>query len=93
MLFRSIREECGIEVEVGSEVEIVERIFSEGDAAPTYHYVILDYVTRWVRGEVIPSSDTLEARWVLPGDLPRYDLTPGTREVILRLLERAAQRP
>ncbi len=88
---REIREECGIEVEVGSEVEVVERIFGEADAAPTYHYVILDYVARWVKGELVPSSDTLEARWILPADLVRYDLTPGTHEVILRLLEKAAK--
>ena len=53
---REVREECGIEVAVGGEVEVVERIFSEGDAAPTYHYVILDYAARWVRGEIVASS-------------------------------------
>jgi hypothetical protein len=29
----------------------------------------------------------LEARWVSPGDFPQYEMTRGTAEVVLRMLE------
>ncbi len=84
---REIREECGIEIEIADVVEVVERMVKDDDGRIQYHYVIVDYLARWVSGDLAPSSEVLEARWVPPGDFPRYQMTTGTAEVILRMLD------
>ena len=83
---REIREECGIEVNLTDVIEIVERMVRDESGRIQYHYVIVDYLARWVSGELAPSSEVLEARWVPPEDLPQYQMTVGTAEVILRML-------
>ena len=84
---REIREECGIEVDLTDVIEIVERVVRDESGRIQYHYVIVDYLARWVSGELAPSSEVLEARWVPPEDFPQYQMTVGTAEVIHRMLE------
>lgn len=89
-LAREIREECGIAIAIDEDVvEVVERIVRDPDGRIRYHYVIIDYLARWSGGEIAPSPEVLEARWVDPGDLARYPMTEGTAEVILRVVARA----
>lgn len=85
---RELREECGIEVAVSESAEVVERMIPDVEGRLQYHYVILDYRARWLRGELAASEEVEDARWVDPGDLDRYHLTRGTAEVIRRLLAR-----
>jgi 8-oxo-dGTP diphosphatase len=84
---REIREECGIEIDLGDVVEIVERMVRDADGRIQYHYVIVDYLARWASGELAPSPEALEARWVAPEEFPQYQMTVGAAEVILRMLE------
>jgi 8-oxo-dGTP diphosphatase len=84
---REIREECGIEVELTDVIEVVERMVRDESGRIQYHYVIVDYLARWVSGELTLSSEVLEARWVPPGDFPQYQMTRGTAEVIHHMLE------
>lgn len=84
---REIREECGIEVDLTEVIEVVERMVRDGSGRIQYHYVIVDYLARWVSGELTASSEVLEARWVPPGSFPEYPMTVGTAEVIHRMLE------
>lgn len=86
---REIREECGLVIDVTDTVEVFERLVPDGTGRAQYHYVIIDYVARWAGGEIALSDEVLEARWVHPDDLDRYDMTTGTIEVIRRLLRRA----
>lgn len=90
---REVREECGLDIEVGDEAEVVERIVRDEKGGLQYHYVIIDYLASWKGGELNTSSDVLEARWVLPEDFPLYNLTDGTIEVIRRLLKKASPKP
>jgi ADP-ribose pyrophosphatase YjhB (NUDIX family) len=84
---REIGEECGIEIEVTDVHEVFERVVRDGDGRVQYHYVILDYLARWVSGDPCSSPEVLESQWVAPADFPRYEMTKGTAEVVLRLLE------
>jgi ADP-ribose pyrophosphatase YjhB (NUDIX family) len=83
---REIREECGIEVDLTEVIEVIERMVRDEDSLVQYHYVIVDYLARWTSGELMPSSEILEARWIQPEDFPKYDMTRGTAEVINRML-------
>ena len=84
---REIREECGIEIDIADVVEVVERMVRDADGRIQYHYIIVDYLARWVSGDLAPSPEVLEARWVPPEEFPRYQMTTGTAEVIQRMLE------
>jgi mutator protein MutT len=83
---REIHEECGIEVAVEEAAEVVERMIPDADGRLQYHYVILDFRARWLRGELHPSEEVEEARWVDPSELHQYQMTRGTAAVIRRLL-------
>ena len=85
---RELREECGIEVVVEEAAEVVERMIPDAEGRLRYHYVILDYRARWLQGDLSPSEEVEEARWVDPGDLHQYRMTRGTANVIRRLLGR-----
>jgi ADP-ribose pyrophosphatase YjhB (NUDIX family) len=84
---RELREECGIEIELTAVIEVIERMVRDPDGKVQYHYVIVDYLARWVSGELTPSAEALEARWVAPEEFPQLEITRGTPEVVLRMLE------
>lgn len=86
---REIREECGIEVELTDTIEVIQRITRDEARRVRFHYVIVDYVARWVSGEPRPSDEASEVRWVRPEDLEALDMTAGTAEVVRRMLRKA----
>ncbi len=86
---REVREECGVEIDVTDVHEVFERIVRDAEGRVQYHYVILDYLARWTSGEPGASDEVLESRWVRPEEFPAYDMTKGTADVILRMLQSA----
>src|SRR5262249_51162472 len=54
---REVREETGLEVEVGSLCEVVERVTRDPDGRVRFHYVILDYAARVSGGTLRAGSD------------------------------------
>jgi ADP-ribose pyrophosphatase YjhB (NUDIX family) len=83
---REIREECGVEIELTDVIEVIERLHWDGEGRVQYHYIIVDYLARWVAGDLKPSEEVLEARWVDPEDFPEYQMTAGTADVIQKML-------
>lgn len=81
---RELKEETGLEVEPLEIMAVFDRIMP-APRRPTrvqYHFVIVDYACRWKRGRISPSSDVVDARWVLRKDLPQYCLTGLASSVI-----------
>jgi 8-oxo-dGTP diphosphatase len=68
---REVREETGLEVEVGELATVVERIGED------YHYVILDYYARVVGGELAAASDARAARFLTLEELAALPHTAG----------------
>ena len=89
---RELREETGFEVEPLEVLEIFDRIMrgGRGGSRVRYHFVIVDYVCRRLRGRLAPASDVLDARWVRRQDLPKYHLTEKAAEVIQEAFARYA---
>ncbi len=86
---REVREECGVEVELTDTLEVIQRITRDDTQRVRFHYVIVDYVARWLSGEPRPSEEASEVRWVRPEDLDALDMTPGTADVIRRMFRKA----
>lgn len=54
---RELREETGVEAEIVGLVDVVDGVFPEAGL----HYVLIDYVARWVSGEPVAGDDAVEA--------------------------------
>lgn len=85
-LAREVREETGLEVEVGPVLEVVDRVQRDADGRVEYHFVIIDYLCRAVGGRTTSGSDAAEAVWVPPAELERYRLTDKAASVIAKAI-------
>ncbi len=83
---REVFEECGIEIAVGPVLGLFEPIQRDPDGRIRYHYVVVDYLARYVAGQLQVGDDAAEVRWVAPAELAQYELLPATREMIARAL-------
>lgn len=84
---REMREETGLEVEVGEVVEVFDRIEPGPDGRPLFHYVVVDYLCRWSAGTLQAGDDAEAAEWVSAEELPRYGVRPHATQVIVRALD------
>ena len=84
---REIREETGLEIEVGPVVEVLDRITRDEDGRVHYHFVVIDYLC-WRRGgELRAGSDVDDVRFVDPSELEPFQVASKATEVITRALE------
>ena len=81
---REVREETGLDVEPLGIFEVFERISRDGRGRVEYHYVLVDFLCRAVRGTPRPADDASRAEWVREADLDELRITEGTVEVIRR---------
>ena len=79
---REVREEVGLEIEVGAIVEVFERITRDQQGAVRYHYVLVDFVCRPTGGALAAADDADDARWVTASELATIEVTAGTPAVI-----------
>ena len=89
---REVREETGLDVDVGSVVEVLDRISRDETGRVEFHYVIIDYACRATGGSLAHATDVDDARWVERGDLSDYDLTAKVSEAIERAFIASASR-
>ena len=88
---RELREECGVEVEVGPVVEVLDRVVRDGTSRVQFHYVIIDYLARWVAGEPQAGSDAAAVRWLRREEWAGLPLTEGLGPVLTRALALAGE--
>ncbi|MGD2201762.1 MAG: NUDIX hydrolase [Candidatus Bathyarchaeota archaeon] len=73
---REAWEETGLEVEIIDLIGVVDKVvFGEGSRIK-FHFVIVDYLAGVVSGTLRAASDALDAKWVVPEEFPKFDLTP-----------------
>jgi 8-oxo-dGTP diphosphatase len=85
-LAREVREETGLDVEVGPVVEVLDRVRRDAAGLVEYHYVIIDYVCRVRGGTAARGSDAVDVRWVAVEDLSGYGVTDTAVAVIRKAL-------
>jgi len=87
---REVEEECGIQIEVGEVVGILDNIVraqsGQSPAGILYHYAIVDFAARYVSGELAPSDELMDAAWVYPTELDTYRVPTKAQEVFLKAL-------
>jgi ADP-ribose pyrophosphatase len=90
---REVDEECGIEIEIGDVIEVIDRIIPDGDGQIRYHYILIDLLAEYRRGDPIASSDAAEVRWALERELDKLELSQATSRVIRKGLQMLAREP
>jgi 8-oxo-dGTP diphosphatase len=79
---REAREETGLTVETGELLGVYERIIRSEDGLVRYHYVLIDFLCRVVRGDLQSGSDAADVRWFTRDELDGLNLPHDTRDVI-----------
>jgi ADP-ribose pyrophosphatase len=83
---RERREECGVEIEVGEPIDVIDNIVYDEQGRVQFHYVVIYLSVKRIAGEIRAGSDALEARWTTREELPLIDMHPLAREVVHRTL-------
>jgi ADP-ribose pyrophosphatase YjhB (NUDIX family) len=84
---REVREETGLVVDVGAIVDVVDYVDVDASGRARYHYVIVDFLCRFVSGDLRAGDDADEVAAAAADRLAVFDLTDATHAVIGRALE------
>jgi 8-oxo-dGTP diphosphatase len=79
---REALEETGLIVKAGEVLEVLERIIPGKDAAPQYHYVLIDFICVVKGGELRAGGDAADVRWAIESELGKFKLERPAIEVI-----------
>lgn len=83
---REVLEETNVCVEPEKLITVFDSINRDDDGRVHYHYVLFEYLCRYVSGEAHASSDAPDARWVGFDELDSLDVMSSTRRFIDRVL-------
>ena len=86
-VIREMREETGLDVDVGPVIEVFDRIMLDEEKRVQYHFVLVDYLCWPSGGTLRAGSDVEDAIFVERDNLPPYDLTDKAQAVIARAFE------
>lgn len=79
---REVREECGVEIEIGGLVHVFEPIQRDGDGRIQYHYVVVDFWASYAGGHPRPDDDAAAVAWVTLAQLDDLPMGEETRQVV-----------
>lgn len=80
-LARELREELGLDVEVGDIFQVVYHVYEDGPV------LLLAYRCRLIGTSPSGQAENPPSRWVRISDLPQYRFTPADLPVVAKLLK------
>ena len=81
---REVKEETGLDVEVGPMIETFDRVHRDGEGRIRYHFVIVDFVCWSADGDAVAGSDAEAVAWVTADQLDAHGVNAHAKAVILR---------
>ena len=90
---REVKEETGLDVEVGPIVDVLDRLRFDADGRPRFHYVLVDFICRPKGGTLVSGSDAAGVRWAELVELSEYRVAESTVDVIVKAFERLKSGP
>jgi ADP-ribose pyrophosphatase YjhB (NUDIX family) len=90
-LRREVAEETGLQVEPGDVLDVFDSIFRDEAGLTQYHYVLIDYLCRYISGKARAGSDVSEVRWVRETELSALGSRDTVAQVVRKGFMRAAQ--
>jgi ADP-ribose pyrophosphatase YjhB (NUDIX family) len=83
---REVREETGLDVEVGAILETFDRVHRDDDGRIRYHFVIIDFVCRAAAGEARAGSDAEAVAWITADEIEAYGINAHAGAIIRKAL-------
>jgi ADP-ribose pyrophosphatase YjhB (NUDIX family) len=90
---REVREETGLDVDVGPLIDVFDRIRLDATGRARFHYVLVDFVCRPIGGTLACASDAIDVKWASVPELADHGVQPATISVIERAFERVRSGP
>jgi ADP-ribose pyrophosphatase YjhB (NUDIX family) len=81
---REVKEETGLDVEVGPMIETFDRVHRDSEGRIRYHFVIVDFVCWSKAGDAVAGSDAEAVAWVTADEIDRYGVNAHATAVILK---------
>lgn len=75
---RELREETGVSAQILGLIDVVDGIFADEGR----HYVLIDYVARWIAGEPVAGDDAVEAVFMPVEEALAFVSWDETRRII-----------
>ncbi len=82
---REVKEETGVSIRPGKLIYFFETIQPDPDGRIRFHYVIFDFMAKYLSGEPTPRDDAMDARWVSAAEADTYNLNTKTRDLLNRI--------
>jgi len=79
---REIFEETGVVIRAGAPILTFDVIQKDDRGGVEYHYVIVDMMADYVRGEPRAGDDAVDARWITAEELVGLAVSPATRRLL-----------
>lgn len=79
---REVREETGLNVQVGPLVAAFEPILPDEQGRVRYHFVVLDYLAYYQGGEPVAADDAAAIGWFSLDEMAGLPMLADTRQVI-----------
>jgi ADP-ribose pyrophosphatase YjhB (NUDIX family) len=87
---RELREETGLDVDVGPLIEVFDRVHHDAEGRVRYHFVILDYLCTAATGDARAGDDAEAVAWITGEELDAYGINAHAAAVIRRALTQMA---
>ncbi|MGQ9679242.1 MAG: NUDIX hydrolase [Candidatus Bathyarchaeia archaeon] len=79
---REVKEETGVEVSPVRLLTVLDSITKDKSGRIRYHYILFEFLCKFLRGELKAYSDVQDAMWVSLSSLGAVDIMPWTRKFI-----------
>src|SRR5262245_34599369 len=84
---REVKEEAGLDIEVGPIIETFDRVHRDDAGRIRYHFVIVDYVCWSADGEPVAGSDAEAVAWVSEDEIDAYKVNAHAKAVLVKGLK------
>ncbi len=79
---REILEETGIHIEADEPIYIFESIQKDERGKIAFHYIIIDMIAHYKKGDILPGDDALDARWISENELKGLKVNQTTKDLL-----------
>jgi len=79
---REVKEECSIDIEPEDVISVVDLILEDSDGKVKYHYILIEYLAKYIGGELKLQSDVIDAGWFSQPEIAQLDVPEVTRQVL-----------
>ena len=79
---REVREETGLEIELGEIIATLDLIDSDDDGRVRHHYTLVDFVAEGLAATLTAGDDAADARWFDRSDIDDLGLWSETVRII-----------